>query len=42
MPMINLTEEKVLELERLLKDKEINYEKLSKMHIYDLWNNDLD
>ena len=40
--MWNLTEEKVEELQKLLKDKKMQYEKLQAMHIYTIWQNDLD
>ncbi|CDW75314.1 dna gyrase topoisomerase a subunit family protein [Stylonychia lemnae] len=42
MPVISLTEEKVEELQRLLKDKKQQYDKLFNMHIFEIWEHDLD
>ena len=42
MPIWNLTEEKVEELKRQLREKEINYDELEKMSIHFIWKNDLD
>lgn len=42
MPIWNLTEEKVEELKRLLREKEMNYEALLQMSIYQIWKSDLD
>lgn len=42
MPIFNLTEEKVEELQKLLKDKRAEYDRLLEMHIFEIWNNDLD
>lgn len=42
MPMLSLTEERVEELQKLLHDKKTDYDRLFKMHIYDIWQRDLD
>ncbi len=42
MPIFNLTEEKVEELQRLLKEKKQEYDKLLNMHIFEIWSKDLD
>lgn len=42
MPVLSLTEEKVDELQRLLKEKKTEYDKLFKLHIYEMWERDLD
>lgn len=42
MPLWNLSEERVEELQRLLKEKKKEYDALDAMHIFDLWERDLD
>ena len=42
MPVMSLTDEKVDELDRQLKEKKAEYDKLFAMHIFELWENDLD
>ncbi len=42
MQIMSLTEERVIELEKQMRDKRAEYEQLQKMHIYELWQNDLD
>lgn len=42
MPIFSLTEEKVEELQQLLKDKKREYDRLLNMHIYEIWEKDLD
>jgi hypothetical protein len=42
MPIWNLTEEKVEELMRLQKEKEMNYKILQDLSIYAIWANDLE
>lgn len=32
----------MIELEKQMRDKRAEYEQLQKMHIYELWQNDLD
>lgn len=39
---MSLTEERVIELEKLMKEKKEEHDRLEKMHIFDLWQNDLD
>ena len=42
MPMWNLTEEKIAELEKQMNEKRQEYEILQKMHHFKMWENDLD
>ena len=42
MQIMSLTEERVLELEKLMKEKKAEHDRLEKMHIYELWQGDLD
>ena len=42
MPMMNLTEERVAELQRLLKEKKKEYDALEHTHIFEIWEKDLD
>ena len=42
MQIMSLTEERVIELEKQMRDKRAEYEQLQKMHIYELCQNDLD
>ena len=42
MQIMSLTEERVIELEKLMRDKKEEHDRLEKMHIYDIWSNDLD
>ncbi len=42
MQIMSLTEERVIELEKQMRDKRAEYEQLQKMHIYELWQKDLD
>jgi len=42
MPIMSLTEEKVEELKKMMHDKMQEWERLKAMHIFDLWNQDLD
>lgn len=42
MPIFSLTEEKVEELMKLLKDKRQEYDKLLSMHVYEIWERDLE
>ena len=42
MPILNLTEEKVQDLQRQLKEKRVEYDRLAAMHIYEMWVRDLD
>lgn len=39
---MSLTEERVIELEKQMRDKRAEYEHLQKMHIFQLWKNDLE
>lgn len=41
MQILSLTEERVVELEKQLNDKRNEYDRLFKMHIFELWKNDL-
>jgi hypothetical protein len=41
MQIMSLTEERVLDLQKLMKDKKSDHDRLEAMHIYDLWENDL-
>jgi hypothetical protein len=41
MQIMSLTEERVIELEKQMRDKRAEYELLQKMHIYQMWQNDL-
>ena len=42
MQIMSLTEERVIEMEKLMKDKKDEHDRLEKMHIYELWQGDLD
>lgn len=42
MQIMSLTEERVIELEKQMRDKRAEYELLQKMHIYQMWQNDLE
>ena len=42
MPMWNLSEEKVEELQKQMKEKKREYDTLEAMHIFDIWKRDLD
>ena len=42
MQILSLTEERVVELERLMKEKRAEHDRLEAMHIFDLWRGDLD
>jgi hypothetical protein len=42
MQIMSLTEERVIELEKQMRDKRAEYELLQKMHIYQMWKNDLE
>ena len=39
---MSLTEERVLELEKLMRDKKEEHDRLERLHIYDIWQKDLD
>jgi hypothetical protein len=39
---MSLTEERVEELQKILKEKKTEYDRLEAMHIFDIWQNDLD
>jgi hypothetical protein len=41
MPLWSLSDEKVAELNRQMEEKRQEHDKLSKTHIYTLWDNDL-
>ena len=41
MSLLSLTDEKVEELQRQLREKKAEYERLQAMHIYEIWQNDL-
>ena len=41
MQILSLTEERVIELEKQMRDKRAEYELLQKMHIFEIWQNDL-
>jgi hypothetical protein len=42
MQIMSLTEERVIEMEKLMRDKKEEHDRLEKMHIYELWQGDLD
>ena len=42
MQIMSLTEERVVELEKLMKEKKEEHDRLEKMHIFELWQNDLE
>lgn len=42
MQIMSLTEERVLELQKLMKDKKVEYDRLEALHIYDIWQSDLE
>ena len=42
LPIWSLTEEKVEELERLLRDKKVEFNSLESLHIFEIWGKDLD
>ena len=42
MQIMSLTEERVVELEKLMLEKKEEHDRLLKMHIYELWQRDLD
>ena len=42
MQIMSLTEERVIELEKLMRDKKEEHDRLERMHIYELWHRDLD
>jgi DNA-binding PadR family transcriptional regulator len=41
MQIMSLSEERVAELQRVMKEKKQDYDRLEAMHIFDLWDNDL-
>lgn len=42
MQILSLTEERVIELEKQMRDKRADYERLKAMHIYEIWKGDLE
>ena len=42
MQIMSLTEERVEELQRVLKEKKKAYDLLEALHIYEIWEHDLD